>query len=54
MKDLYKVLGIDRDADENIIKKAYKYIYKSYEWYHPSQRTTINGCGESGAVSVFL
>ena len=31
-KDYYKILGIDKNADENTIKKAYRKLAKKY---HP-------------------
>jgi len=38
-KDYYKVLGVDRDADERQIKKAYRKLSKTY---HPDKAAAMN------------
>ena len=35
-KDYYKILGVDRNADANAIKKAYRKLAKKY---HPDTKS---------------
>lgn len=44
-KDYYKILGIDKNADENTIKKAYRKLAKKY---HP-----VTNAGNAQAAEKF-
>ena len=45
-KDYYKILGIDKNADENTIKKAYRKLAKKYHPERSLMPVRRKFCGE--------
>ncbi|MDA3863599.1 MAG: DnaJ domain-containing protein [Deltaproteobacteria bacterium] len=54
MKDLYKILGVKKDASQKEIKKAYRKLAKQYHPDHNSSEASQNKFKEVGAAFEIL
>ena len=42
-RDYYEVLGVDKNADEATLKKAYRQLAKKYDWRNAGSRQCVDG-----------